>query len=375
MHQWLIHLQSGKFVNTGDLLEATVEGCLISVTLSDFTAIAAFAFGCITPFPAVKLCCAYLALCVSTLWLSELLFLLPCLAIKTDRFFKSQSASPPAEVNEMQAMSYTEPTSPRKANVFNLYERFITHTSVYLTSKTLFRMFWVFWFLTVTGFSIYHMSKMRALEDNVKYYQDDSVTKEFYSTLQTHLTNRSLATNLIISVPSHIQHSAPISDSKFVSEIKALNKSFTNSKIFTSNSWFDCFLKLMEQNKEVCSKTLVEKCSQDAKYLIDEKSNESRKSDQKGQFDESISGCFSNDNVVIKLIKVSARRVMTTLGDVEQQNVVLHKMQNIEEEFEEIRVKIYDWNVALMWRDYLMSRSLWKSVLMAGHVKHSSTNP
>ena len=272
----------------------TVDGCFLSVTLSDFTTIGAFGVGAITPFQAVNLCCVYHALCVVFLWLTEVFFFLPCLPIKSMRvcvlqekktvkdlkgskqFWKENAINEKdsetnirksavkenASVQEMNGLntesrkkiSYQVQNTTRKNHgiqvcflgnkedcVFNTYERFIMKIAVLVTSKTLFRIMWVLIFLCISISTPYNMSIMRAYEVSENYFDDKSLTREFNSAVTEYDLSSSILTHIILPEPRFY-------DPNWIRRLKELNNELIHAEIFSAFDWLSCYLDFANES-------------------------------------------------------------------------------------------------------------------------------
>ncbi|XP_075256482.1 uncharacterized protein LOC142348834 isoform X2 [Convolutriloba macropyga] len=454
MHQWLINLQSNKCLSHTQLMVATVQGCFLSVTLSDFTAITAFVVGCSTAFPAVKICCVYLALCVLSLWVTELLFFLPCLAIRS-RSLCNQLLIPedvlPIRADLDDSIASEDSEICQGYEVFNWYEKMLMKLAIFVTSKELFRIVWIFSFICITCAATYYMSIMKSYENNVKYYQDSSIVREYYVTLQKYATTQQIINDVIIKIPENSENDKwqnLTANDAFLSSLKNLQKEMNKTGIYRNPVWIDCILQISEKNditKAVDEnldelhlakmysadiEELVDKCREGVEYSVKtdqvsvnhqlnsvslsdrskttedvqdnmssignesqnsssvhngsknfEKSSEGknlvqedktgpRSSEDNKAMEKEVGGGSDRTSVnVLQLhyVKIKVLRVRAQMFETKKRNELMRQMTSLENEFsEDLGLELYDWEMVLMWRDWMMESSLWKSVAMAG---------
>ena len=394
LHEWLLSIESGKMSSASELMVATIEGCFMSVTLSDFSAIAAFAVGCVTSFTAVKLCCAYLALCIAFLWLTELFFFVPCLAIKSKILVRRQivmneeTESYEDESNRLEVCENLEEEDQMKeensgqitnkslmegpaftrGQLFNHYERLLMKVAIWITSKPILKLFWVLVFAILTLFSIYNVSKMEAFEDKTKYLVDYSYSKHYFEALTNFLPIQERTSDVIIKTTNSLSDWTPLAaNHDFVSQIVLLQLDINKARFLYNITWIDCFL------------------SEAAKFLNQSGAGQSKNWNNYFYFNQNLTtNCreqvfYDAQNVeiqtenetmtvtVIRSVKCLVTRRVVNYGDTKREKEILEEVTWIEDRHKSLNLMFYDYNIGVMWRDVNIESNLWMSVSLAGN--------
>ncbi|XP_075241639.1 uncharacterized protein LOC142336613 [Convolutriloba macropyga] len=426
LHEWCLTASKIDYEKSTatEFMVITARGCMLSVTLADWTAIAAFTCGSFTPFQAVNLCSGYLALAIAFLWFGEVFFYLPILCLQTRKLYPKEKrktdkltdfAQPgpgPAEklisdktdttlpegryVNYRHAMAHEDHMTERGDLVGDKrakwgyiepedastgYYSEVTDSSYSETQKakkkedkkrkpvTVFNCYEKFVMKTFVDFTFAHpmryMWMLSFLLMSV-FYVSALVTMDTREDVSLYFLDDSLSKLYIATFQEYVPEGP-----WFWTIIMLSNPIVNSGREITSDPGF---IKEMED----LNKTLTESAYfTDAKFpvcFLDYVRDPMRV--KGGEFNLTYQ-CRSGSTKYamgilqnrkewrIKEIEFRLKRKSSRMLDVREECKVLDQIDKVEDQFSQLDLEFTDWMYGVMLRDCILCRALWISVLQA----------
>ena len=252
---------------------------------------------------------------------------------------------------------------------------------------------------------------MKPYEANDKYYDDNSVSREYYVAIRDYALWKSAQTRVIIPDPYFY-------DPFYSQRMLHLRNEFAQVEVVSQLTWLNCYLNFTERlrnntvpfeelelyypqslgsNKRkkhegICEnfkqhglsqikkyndkvEALVEECDEGVSYSVKWETIFC------GNLGDTI--LFSSDpgfepgfpdytnytavNVLyLDYIAMKPKRKMVQMGDTSKECELMDVLVGLETQFSDLNIVFYDWSITLMWRNCLMVGSLWRSVGIAG---------
>ncbi|XP_075244653.1 uncharacterized protein LOC142338672 isoform X2 [Convolutriloba macropyga] len=358
VNSWLhvIEDEGREIYDVPTLMGKTLEGCFLSVSLSDFTSIVSFIVGVFSPFAAVNLCSAFLALNFLALWICELFFFCPCLAVKSKLLLERIAEAHPNSAHfgwcrrrnlgrkkeADKAADLFDLDNESEVYVFNYYEQKIGSFFALLTKNKCVRFMWVLVFLILIAIGIYGISTMRVYESVRDYLDEKSVIHEFYQVALENPILQFSPTSVVVSCPDNF-----LFDQNFIGRIYALQQRILGDREFfrmNRSKSFDCFLNYANTATSKSVRGLATVCN-----ATDES--------------EVIMDAHPNDKP--EHLVFSCERKTAPEGDVPKEIIVVNGLEKVESEFSDIDMFFYDEPFGLMMTRLLLVPTLWMSVALS----------